>query len=69
MKFKLKSAFFIFIFKVQDTEKTIRLLKSKTQPLIKKRQLMQLALGDYRKKMIDEEKKLKKGMACYYWNE
>lgn len=46
---------------VQDVEKTIRLLKSNNQPLIKKRQLMQTSLGNYRKKMQDEEKKLRVG--------
>lgn len=50
-----------FPFSVQDTEKTLRSLKSSSQPMVKKRQLMQSAFGDYRKKMADEEKKLRVG--------
>lgn len=46
---------------VQDAEKTLRSLKSSNQPMVKKRQLMQSAFGDYRKKMADEEKKLRAG--------
>lgn len=49
------------LFLAQDTDKTLRSLKSNNQPMIKKRQLMQSALGDYRKKMSDEEKKLRIG--------
>lgn len=45
----------------QDTDKTIRLLKSSNQPMVKKRQIMQTAFGDYRKKMSDEEKRLRLG--------
>lgn len=45
----------------QDTEKTIRLLKSSSQPMVKKRQIMQTAFGDYRKKMLEEEKRLRLG--------
>lgn len=51
---------------VQDVEKTVRLLKSSNQPLIKKRQLMQTNLGNYRKKMQDEEKKLRAGECDNY---
>lgn len=47
---------------VQDAEKTLRSLKSCNQPMVKKRQLMQSAFGDYRKKMAEEEKKLRAGM-------
>lgn len=49
---------------VQDAEKTLRSLKSGSQPLVKKRQLMQAAFGDYRKKMAEEERKLRVGQ-CY----
>ncbi|XP_055313404.1 UPF0488 protein CG14286 [Sitodiplosis mosellana] len=45
----------------QDAEKTLKSLKSNSQPMVKKRQLMQLAFGDYRRKMADEEKKLRVG--------
>lgn len=46
---------------MQDSEKTLRSLKSNNQPMVKKRQLMQSTFGDYRKKMADEEKKLRAG--------
>lgn len=42
-------------------EKTIRLLKSSNQPVIKKRQIMHTAFGDYRAKMQEEEKRLNLG--------
>lgn len=51
----------LFICLAQDSEKTLRSLKSHNQPMVKKRQLMQLAFGDYRRKMADEEKKLRGG--------
>lgn len=40
--------------------------------MVKKRQLMQTAFGDYRKKMADEEKRLRVGQyqmigSVYYW--
>uniref|UniRef100_A0A034WUV9 UPF0488 protein CG14286 n=1 Tax=Bactrocera dorsalis TaxID=27457 RepID=A0A034WUV9_BACDO len=41
-----------------DTVKNIRVLKSSTAPLVKKRQVMKAALGDYRAKMKEEEKKM-----------
>ncbi|XP_067641389.1 UPF0488 protein CG14286 [Eurosta solidaginis] len=41
-----------------DTVKNLRTLKSSTAPLVKKRQIMKTALGDYRAKMKEEEKKL-----------
>lgn len=44
-----------------DTDKTIKLLKSHNQPVIRKRQVMRTAFGDYRSKMQDEEKKLRLG--------
>lgn len=53
--------FLTIFFLVQDTEKTLKSLKSNSQPMVKKRQLMQLAFGDYRRKMADEEKKLRVG--------
>ncbi|XP_037938248.1 UPF0488 protein CG14286 [Teleopsis dalmanni] len=42
----------------EDTVKNIKILKSTTAPLIKKRQVMKAALGDYRSTMKAEEKKL-----------
>ncbi|KAH8386394.1 hypothetical protein KR093_000219 [Drosophila rubida] len=42
----------------EDTAKNLKTLTSKTAPLIKKRQVMKLALGDYRSKMQQEEKKM-----------
>ncbi|XP_031616722.1 UPF0488 protein C8orf33 homolog [Contarinia nasturtii] len=45
----------------QDAEKTLKLLKGNNQPIVKKRQLMSCTFGDYRKKMADEEKKLRVG--------
>uniref|UniRef100_A0A0K8TR65 Uncharacterized protein n=1 Tax=Tabanus bromius TaxID=304241 RepID=A0A0K8TR65_TABBR len=42
----------------QDAEKSIKILKSANQPLIKKRQTMRANFGDYRAKMVAEEKKL-----------
>ncbi|XP_012158325.1 UPF0488 protein CG14286 [Ceratitis capitata] len=41
-----------------DTIKNIRVLKSVSAPLVKKRQVMKAALGDYRAKMKEEEKKM-----------
>lgn len=43
---------------LQDCLKHIKLLKSNTQPIIKKRQLMRTLFGDYRAKMAEEERKL-----------
>ncbi|XP_064536898.1 UPF0488 protein CG14286 [Drosophila montana] len=42
----------------EDTAKNLKTLTSQTAPLIKKRQVMKLALGDYRLKMQQEEKKM-----------
>lgn len=42
----------------EDTAKNLKTLTSHTAPLIKKRQVMKLALGDYRSKMQQEEKKM-----------
>jgi len=47
---------------VAETIKIIKILKSSKAPLVKKRQAMRNALGDYRKKMKDEEKKSLSGM-------
>lgn len=49
----------------EDTAKNLKTLTSQTAPLIKKRQVMKLALGDYRAKMQQEEKKMLLGK----WNE
>lgn len=40
-----------------DINKSIRILKSATQPTIKKRLLMRNTFGDYRGKMKDEERR------------
>ncbi|XP_023160877.2 UPF0488 protein CG14286 [Drosophila hydei] len=42
----------------EDTAKNLKTLTSQTAPLIKKRQVMKMALGDYRLKMQQEEKKM-----------
>uniref|UniRef100_U5EZN2 Protein aael aael001955 aedes aegypti n=1 Tax=Corethrella appendiculata TaxID=1370023 RepID=U5EZN2_9DIPT len=44
--------------KADDTRKLINILKSSTQPIIKKRQIMRQTFGDYRSKMTEEEKTL-----------
>ncbi|XP_065364894.1 UPF0488 protein CG14286 [Calliphora vicina] len=41
-----------------DTVKNLKILKGNSAPLIKKRQVMKSAMGDYRAKMKDEEKKM-----------
>ncbi|XP_017461967.1 PREDICTED: UPF0488 protein CG14286 [Rhagoletis zephyria] len=41
-----------------DTAKTLRILKSSNSPFVKKRQAMKAALGDYRGKMKEEERKM-----------
>ncbi|KAJ6623034.1 UPF0488 protein [Pseudolycoriella hygida] len=46
---------------VQDALKTLKILKSSNQSMIKKRQLMRSSFGDYRAKMADEEKKMRLG--------
>ncbi|XP_056630572.1 UPF0488 protein CG14286 [Diorhabda sublineata] len=45
---------------VQDHTKSLNILMSNTAPVIKKRQVMRMAFGDYREKMATEEKKLSK---------
>ncbi|XP_022209162.1 uncharacterized protein LOC111065350 isoform X2 [Drosophila obscura] len=42
----------------EDTAKNLKILTSQTAPLIKKRQVMKLSMGDYRSKMQQEERKL-----------
>ncbi|KAH0954417.1 hypothetical protein HN011_009521 [Eciton burchellii] len=44
----------------QNIGKYIQSLKNNSVPLIKKRQIMNNILGDYRKKMIEDERKLNK---------
>ncbi|XP_064100551.1 UPF0488 protein CG14286-like [Macrobrachium nipponense] len=43
----------------EDLLKSYKILSGTKAPLIKKRQLMRSLFGDYRKKMADEEKKIK----------
>lgn len=45
---------------VQDHTKSLNVLMSSTAPVIKKRQVMRMAFGDYREKMAAEEKKVSK---------
>ncbi|XP_037822812.1 UPF0488 protein CG14286-like [Lucilia sericata] len=42
----------------EDTIKNLKVLKGNSAPLIKKRQVMKAAMGDYRAKMKEEEKKM-----------
>ncbi|KAH8254885.1 hypothetical protein KR038_007341 [Drosophila bunnanda] len=42
----------------EDTAKNLKILTSSTAPLIRKRQVMKLSMGDYRAKMQQEEKKM-----------
>ncbi|XP_012229124.1 UPF0488 protein CG14286 [Linepithema humile] len=44
----------------QDLNKHLHSLKGNTAPLIKKRQIMRNTLGDYRKKMAEDEQKFSK---------
>lgn len=48
--------------KADDTVKNLKILKGNSAPLIKKRQVMKAAMGDYRAKMKEEEKKMSLGM-------
>uniref|UniRef100_A0A182PLA9 Uncharacterized protein n=1 Tax=Anopheles epiroticus TaxID=199890 RepID=A0A182PLA9_9DIPT len=41
--------------KLEETSKLINTLKSGTQPIIRKRQIMRTTFGDYRSKMAEEE--------------
>ncbi|KAM7347355.1 UPF0488 protein CG14286 [Cochliomyia hominivorax] len=45
----------------EDTVKNLKILKGHNAPLIKKRQVMKAAMGDYRAKMKEEEKKMSLG--------
>ncbi|XP_077283716.1 UPF0488 protein CG14286 [Arctopsyche grandis] len=45
---------------VEDASQVLKVLKSQTQPAIRKRQLMRMHFGDYRAKMASEEKKARK---------
>ncbi|XP_013410528.1 UPF0488 protein C8orf33 homolog [Lingula anatina] len=42
---------------VQDSLKILKTLKNPKAPLVKKRQMMRMTFGDYRKKMQEEEKR------------
>lgn len=46
---------------VKETINAIKVLQSSNAPLVKKRQVMRLSLGDYRAKMSADEKKLRIG--------
>ncbi|XP_066148399.1 UPF0488 protein CG14286 [Euwallacea fornicatus] len=45
---------------VQDHTKALNTLMSNASPMVKKRQVMRLSFGDYRSKMLEDEKKAKK---------
>ncbi|KAJ9595758.1 hypothetical protein L9F63_013077 [Diploptera punctata] len=47
---------------VQDTTRSLTVLKSKNAPMVKKRQVMRASFGDYRAKMAEEEKKMNKAL-------
>lgn len=51
-----------FFLTAQDTLRMIKTLRSPKAPMVKKRQVMRNALGDYRKKMKEGEKKSLNGM-------
>ncbi|XP_033119284.1 UPF0488 protein C8orf33 homolog [Anneissia japonica] len=44
----------------KDAEKLLRTLKSQKAPMVKKRQVMRMTFGDYRKKMMQEKQKHEK---------
>lgn len=48
-------------FTAQDAAHSLTVLRSKNAPIIKKRQVMRSSFGDYRTKMLEEEKKFNKG--------
>lgn len=54
-----KHYYLMCIVSVQDNVKVLNTLMNNAAPIIKKRQVMRLAFGDYRAKMAAEEKKLK----------
>lgn len=46
-------------FLVQEHTKALNTLMNNNAPMVKKRQVMRLSFGDYRTKMVEEEKKAK----------
>lgn len=54
-------SFNLYFETADDTVKNLKILKGNSAPLIKKRQVMKAAMGDYRAKMKDEEKKMSLG--------
>ncbi|EFN62368.1 UPF0488 protein CG14286 [Camponotus floridanus] len=48
----------------QDLSKQLHSLKSNTAPLVKKRQIMRNALGNYREKMAEDERKLSRTVSA-----
>ncbi|KAK7865664.1 hypothetical protein R5R35_006916 [Gryllus longicercus] len=47
---------------VEDATKTLKTLQSSKAPLVKKRQVMSMQFGNYRSKMEEEDKKIKKAL-------
>ncbi|GLH08698.1 Inositol-1-monophosphatase [Gryllus bimaculatus] len=47
---------------VEDATKTLKTLQSSKAPLVKKRQVMSVQFGNYRSKMEEEDKKIKKAL-------
>ncbi|ENN78344.1 UPF0488 protein CG14286 [Dendroctonus ponderosae] len=45
---------------VQEHTKSLNTLMSNTAPIVKKRQVMRMSFGDYRTKMLEDEKRAKK---------
>ena len=52
----------------QEAMKLLKVLRNPTAPLIKKRQVMRNAFGDYRKKMEQEEKKYRMSEWLKTWS-
>lgn len=48
----------------QELGKHLHSLKSNTAPLVKKRQIMRNTLGDYREKMIEDERRFSKAVSA-----
>lgn len=67
MAFHMKK-FFLFDVSVESAPLALKLLRSQSQPAIRKRQLMRKHFGDYRAKMANEEKKARKGKYIYMFN-
>ncbi|XP_052872138.1 UPF0488 protein CG14286 [Anopheles cruzii] len=55
--------------KVEDTTKLLNTLKSGTQPIIRKRQIMRTTFGDYRSKMVAEEQSMSVDPDCVRFEE